>query len=244
MPVIDTNAVATRTRLVFSCEHGGNRIPPAYVHLFKGLDQVLESHRAFDRGSLTMAQTLACAFRAPLQVATVSRLLVDLNRSIGHPQLHAAPVRHVSPEERQQILDLYYQPHRNRVYSMICSASAWARPVIHIASHSFTPELGARTRNADIGLLYDPARKSEAALCADWKAALQNHAPGLTIRRNYPYAGKNDGLTTWLRRCFPDDAYLGIELELNQKHVCKEDAGWAGLRKTVVDSLRDLGHWL
>jgi predicted N-formylglutamate amidohydrolase len=244
MLVLDTNDVATRSRLVISCEHGGNRIPPAYLHLFKGFSEVLESHRAFDRGSLAMAEALACAFRAPLLAATVSRLLVDLNRSIGHPQLHAAPVRHISAEERRRILDLYYLPHRHRVYSMIRSASAWARPAIHIASHSFTPELGARTRNADIGLLYDPARKSEAALCADWKAALQNHAPGLTIRRNYPYAGKNDGLTTWLRRCFPDDAYLGIELELNQKHVCKEDAGWAGLRKTVVDSLRDLGHWL
>jgi predicted N-formylglutamate amidohydrolase len=233
-----------RSRLVISSEHGGNRIPPAYQYLFKGFNDVLQSHRGFDCGSLTMAEALARAFQAPLLAATVSRLLVDLNRSIGHPQLHAAPVRHICAQERRRIIDLYYQPHRDRVCSMVRSMSTWARPVIHIASHSFTPTLGGRTRNADIGLLYDPARKSEAALCADWKAALQARAPTLTIRRNYPYAGKNDGLTTWLRQRFPGDVYLGIELELNQKHVCQEDASWAGLRRVVVDSLRDLRDWL
>jgi predicted N-formylglutamate amidohydrolase len=244
MTVPDESEVATRSRLVISSEHGGNCIPPAYQHLFNGCAEILESHRGFDHGALTMAQALACAFQAPLFASTVSRLLVDLNRSIGHPQLHAAPVRCISAQERQRILDLYYQPHRDRVYSMVRSMSTEARRVIHIASHSFTPQLGAHIRNADIGLLYDPARKSEAALCADWKATLQARAPTLIIRRNYPYSGKDDGLTTWLRQCFPDDVYLGIELELNQKHVRQGDASWAGLRGVVVDSLRDLRDWL
>ena len=30
------------------------------------------------------------------------------------------------------------------------------RRVIHISSHSFTPELNGKVRRADVGLLYDP----------------------------------------------------------------------------------------
>ncbi len=37
------------------------------------------------------------------------------------------------------------------------------------------------------------------------------------MRRNYPYLGTADGHTTQARRIFPANAYLGIELELNQR---------------------------
>jgi len=60
------------------------------------------------------------------------------------------------------------------------------------------------------------------------------------VRRNYPYAGKNDGFTTYLRRRFPSDAYLGIELEINQKHVMAADSDWVDLRGMLVESLRML----
>lgn len=237
------HAATAPSRLVVSCEHGGNRIPPAYRHLFEGFTEVLESHLAYDLGSSIMAEKLAAAFDAPLFTATVSRLLVDLNRSIGHPQLHGAPVRHICARERRRIVDLYYQPHRMRVCSMVQSMSISRTPVVHIASHSFTPELAGRVRKADIGLLYDPSRKGEAALCAEWRAALRARAPALVVRRNYPYAGKNDGLTTWLRQRFAAEDYIGIELEINQKHVLKGGGHWADLREKVVSSLRDLRSW-
>ena len=91
--------------------------------------------------------------------------------------------------------------------------------MIHLSSHSFTPELNGRVRVADVGLLYDPARQGEAALCARWKASLAAIAPQFRVRRNYPYAGKGDGLTRDLRLRFSRRAYVGIELEVNQQIV-------------------------
>jgi len=35
------------------------------------------------------------------------------------------------------------------------------------------------------------------------------------VRFNYPYLGKADGFTTYLRKQFPAN-YMGIELEVNQ----------------------------
>jgi len=110
--------------------------------------------------------------------------------------------------------------------------------VIHISSHSFTPVLDGKARNADIGLLYDPARHGEVALCERWKNALTALAPHLKVRRNYPYAGKGDGLTRHLRRRYSPRVYVGVELEINQKHVAAPAAQYRALRRAIVDALR------
>ena len=76
--------------------------------------------------------------------------------------------------------------------------------------------MAGQRRNADIGLLYDPQRSGERVFCTRWKEILEEMAPGLRVRRNYPYRGATDGLATWLRRRFSERRYLGVELEINQ----------------------------
>ncbi|MBT0963433.1 N-formylglutamate amidohydrolase [Denitromonas iodatirespirans] len=227
-------------RLVISCEHGGNRIPAHYRHFFQAHQAVLTTHRGYDAGALRMARELAAAFDAPLVFATVSRLLVDLNRSVDHRHLHLAQIRSAPASVRQGILRQHYQPYRNEVERLVRQAIADHGRVIHLASHSFTPELNGKVRHADIGLLYDPARPGEAQFCERWKMALKQCAPALVVRRNYPYAGKNDGLARHLRRALPPDTYLAIELEINQKHVAGNARAWARLRQVIVDALRQV----
>jgi predicted N-formylglutamate amidohydrolase len=223
---------------VITCEHGGNRIPARYQRLFRGRRALLDSHRGYDPGALVMARALAAAFKAPLVISTISRLLVDLNRSIGHPQLFSATTRGAPAALRATILDEHYRPYRAEVERLVGQAVARRRRVIHISSHSFTPELDGKVRRADVGLLYHPGRQGEALLCAGWKAALSAVAPELRVRRNYPYAGSGDGLTSHLRRRFPPGAYVGVELEVNQSIVVKTGRRWTALRSALIDSLR------
>lgn len=223
--------------LVITCEHGGNRIPALYRDLFHGHQTLLDSHRGYDPGALIMARALARAFAAPLLASTVSRLLVDLNRSVGHPGLHSEATRKTPAEVRQRILKLYYQPYRAQAERLVSQAIADHGRVIHLSSHSFTPELDGKVRDADIGLLYDPARPGEADLCERWKTDLESCALDLTVRRNYPYAGKGDGLTAWFRRRLPPGAYVGVELEVNQMHVVRAGRYWTALRKVILESL-------
>jgi predicted N-formylglutamate amidohydrolase len=229
--------VATDCYLV-TCEHGGNRIPAPYQPLFRGRRALLESHRGYDPGALVVARQLARALGAPLVSSTVSRLLVDLNRSMGHPQLFSAATRGAPPALRAEIVAQHYLPYRTLVERLVRQSVSQRRRVIHISSHSFTPVLDGRVRHADAGLLYDPARHGEAALCARWKAAQAEMAPTFRLRRNYPYAGKGDGLTSHLRRRFPPRAYVGIELEVNQGIVLAGGRRWRTLRSTLIDSLR------
>jgi len=118
-------------------------------------------------------------------------------------------------------------------------AIAAGHRVIHVSSHSFTPVLDGVVRDADVGLLYDPARKAEAAFVLRWKTALESHAPDWRIRRNYPYTGTNDGLTTYLRTRFPDHLYAGIELEINQKHVLEDRRAWTMTRAVILRALAE-----
>ena len=222
-----------------TCEHGGNRIPPEYRKLFRSYQTLLNSHRGYDPGALVMAKLLAATLRAPLVASTVSRLLIDLNRSIGHPRLYSEATRNAPATVRQQILQQHYRPYRTQAEHAVTGAIAKDRRVIHFSCHSFTPELDGKVRNADIGLLYHPARPGEADLCARWRASLMAYAPAWVVRRNYPYAGKGDGLTAHLRRRFAPDTYIGIELELNQKHVLAAGRNWTTLRTVIIESLRN-----
>jgi len=223
---------------LITCEHGGNRIPVPYRRLFRGRRALLDSHRGYDPGALVMARALAAAFRAPLVTSTISRLLVDLNRSIGHPQLFSVATRGAPAKLRSKIVEQHYRPYRVRVERLVRKSVSRGRRVIHISSHSFAPELNGKVRRADVGLLYHPGRHGEAELCARWKASLAACAPELRVRRNYPYAGKGDGLTSRLRLRFPPDAYVGIELEVNQRCIHAAGRRWTALRGVLIDSLR------
>jgi predicted N-formylglutamate amidohydrolase len=173
-----------------------------------------------------------------LVASTTSRLLIDLNRSIGHPQLFSAVTRGAPAQTRAQIVDEHYRPYRAQVERLIKKAVSRGHRVIHISSHSFTAELNGKVRGTDVGLLYHPARRGEAEVCARWKKTLASSAPELRVRRNYPYAGKGDGLTSHLRLRFGQSDYVGIELEVNQRIVLAAGRRWSALRGLLVDSLR------
>lgn len=227
-----------RKRVLITCEHGGNRIPAPYRRYFTGREALLRSHRGHDPGALVLARELARACRAPLVYSTTSRLLIELNRSAGHPGLYSDVTRVLSPDEKKELFTRYYLPYRLEVERYVAAAARSSRRVIHVSSHSFTPVLDGERRNTDVGLLYDPSRKYETSLCLAWRDALLAAMPDLVVRRNYPYRGTSDGLTTHLRRRFLASQYVGIEIEVNQKHVLGDAGRWSALRRAVTLSLR------
>ena len=226
-----------RPSLVISCEHGGHRLPVAYRTAFEGAAALLHSHRGWDPGALVLARQMAQGLQAPLYAATTTRLLVDLNRSAGHPQLFSSISRELSGAQRRQIVSAHYRPHRDAVEAGIAHEIAACGAVVHVASHSFTPVLNGVQRRADVAWLYDPRRAGEVLFVRRWMQAFALRAPGLQLRRNNPYQGRSDGLTALLRKRHADAAYVGIELEVNQRFVARGGAPWQALRAALVASL-------
>ena len=225
--------------IVVSCEHGGHRIPAHYRSLFTGHERVLASHRGWDAGSLVLARAIARACHAPLVATTTSRLLVECNRSIGHPQLFSEFTRRLPPDERTRLLERYYRPHRRAVEEIIIRALESHERVLHVGVHTFTPVLKGVRRRADVGLLYDPKRPFEHAVVDALVVHFGLRAPALVVRRNYPYRGWTDGLTTTLRSWLPRGRYAGIELEVNQALVAGDAPAWPATRRRIATSFRD-----
>lgn len=205
-------------RVLLTCEHGGNRIPARYADLFREHRALLKSHRGWDFGALTLARRIARSMGCELVYSQTTRLLVELNRSLGHPHLFSRITRGLPRAERERILQRHYFPHRASVERRLRELLRGAAFVLHLSVHSFTPVLNGVRRTADMGLLYDPARVNEKRLCAIWRRQIRDGAlPELRVRRNYPYRGAADGLTTSLRRALSTPRYLGIELEVNAR---------------------------
>ena len=234
------NHRTSRDAWVITCEHGGHEVPPAYIALFAGFQELLLTHRGWDAGALELARQIAQTLHAPLFAATTTRLLIDLNRSIGHRQLYSEATRDLSQATKRAMIAVHYLPHREAVESCVAGLIAAGRRVVHVASHSFTPEMNGVVRQADVAWLYDPRRAGEGVFAGQWLAALRQRRPDLQLRRNYPYQGKCDGLMSLLRKRHAPTQYIGIELEANQRFAMAGGVAWDALQVDITQALVDV----
>lgn len=248
------------TCLIVTCEHGGNDIPADFTSLFDGFRETLDSHRGYDPGALGLARHFADILDVPLFAATISRLLIDCNRSLRNRTLFSPVTRSLSEPEREAFIKRFYLPFRQPVEKCIEGHIREGHRVLHLSVHTFTPVLDGVLRRGDIGLLYDPARTDERDLCLDWQLRLRRLLPDLMIRRNYPYRGTSDGFVSMFRKQYGREHYLGCELEVNQKHstgapaasTCCDDASalrerqpdeadeWRRIRDALIESFKNV----
>lgn len=223
---------------IVSCEHATNHVPERWKSVIYD-DRLLSSHSGYDIGALLIARILSKELRAPLFKGKVTRLLIDLNRSLSHKQVYSRFTQALAYAQKEQLLNQYYRPYREAVTQAIENTGEDDR-VLHLSVHTFTPRWQGKLRSADIGLLYDPARKAEASFCSELAKQLKKNLPQLRIRRNYPYRGSSDGFTTSLRRRYSNRRYLGVELEFNQVLLQNKPAAGKTLALAVADSLAGL----
>lgn len=205
--------------LVLTCEHAGNRIPASFAYLFQRAGHDLSSHLGWDPGALRITKQLAGFFEVDYHAYDYSRLLIEVNRSVGHPQLFSGYTRDLSQSVKKYLIKTYYEPYREKVTRKMAASVEAKRLVVHLSVHTFTPVWEGKQRAVEIGLLFDDKRKAEKKFCETWCSSLAEAGPPYTVRYNEPYHGADDGLTTYLRTLFPEKYYLGLELEVNQKFV-------------------------
>ncbi|MGA1826253.1 MAG: N-formylglutamate amidohydrolase [bacterium] len=224
-------------KIIVTCEHATNKIPEEYRHLFMKYGDVLESHKGYDIGAAELFTILSSTIADYHLAAEVSRLLVDVNRSLGHGELFSFITKSLSDAAMEKILKCYYLPYRNKIEEKIQQYVVMDAVVIHLSIHTFTPVLNNKVRKADIGLLYDPRRKGEKFLCTQMKHRLSE--PHGKVHLNYPYRGTSDGLTTYLRKKFDEEHYVGIEMEINQKFYPDKEK-WMQLQHHILQCLRNI----
>ena len=224
-------------KLILSCEHGGNQIPLAYDKLFQKHETILKTHKGYDPGALDLFK-----FLRPLATYSksneISRLLIELNRSLHHPALFSECTKSLSKEQKQVLIKQYYLIYRSKITQQIENILDCNKSVFHLSIHTFTPVFKGVTRKCDIGILYDPAKELEKNIAKQLKTELKKRAPELNVRFNYPYKGVSDGFTKTLRKQFPEK-YVGIELEINHKFAIQNQMG-DDLKQMLYESVQEV----
>lgn len=235
--------------LLLTCEHATNRIPRSYRRFFnprrvvsgswgrKRIGALLNDHWGYDPGALVTARYLQRSLRAPLYAFPYSRLFLEAD-SYRKPSLFSSILRKSPKSEREQLRSQYWVPYAKRIEEFVRKQHARGRQVVHIASHSFTPVLNGVRRACDVGVLFDPKRKAEAQFARSLHRELRGLLPEYRVRKNYPYTGASEGLVTYFRKRFPDRWYIGIEIEVNNRHVRRSTRQGIAMRAALAQALR------
>ena len=230
--------------LMITCEHASNTVPDFVLRAFReynlleatrlgvencthfGIpEEVLASHRGYDIGAYKVFSNLVKRLRPDFNCASLfSRLVIDMNRSEVSTRLFSEFTTKLPKNVKAHIFRLWQKYHEKIDKFVSGKIPKKLRDnqkqkhikVIHLGIHSFTPVLKGVEREVDVGILYDPDRPAEASLAERLIKSIHEFHPRLRIRKNYPYLGKSDGLTTILRQKF-GTAYVGLEIEINQK---------------------------
>lgn len=222
--------------VVLSCEHAAFSLPARLRARFAYHPHVVFSHRGWDPGALVAAKMLSRRLGAPLVSGAITRLACDLNRSQENPEVFSEFTANLDEPTRLWLLRRYHRPHWAKVRSLIEAGLDHHRTVIHLAAHSFVPVLNGRVRYLDVGLLYDPASRSEQRLVATLRQDLNRRFPDLTVVDNQPYSGTDDALPTALRAHLGFRRYAGIEVELNQQ-LLDTPLRFSAIVRAIADSV-------
>jgi predicted N-formylglutamate amidohydrolase len=190
-PAIFINEAGT-SPIVLVCEHGSNTIPQSLGTL--GLsDEDVQRHIAYDIGAEGTSRILSRLLDAPLILQRYSRLVYDCNRSPesagAMPEIseifEVPGNRNLLPSARLARTREIYRPFHRAVEDFLDQRAAEKRQTIVVTMHSFTPVYKGKSRDFDVGFLFDRD---------NWLANFLIKAfPTEKARLNEPY-GPKDGV--------------------------------------------------
>ena len=223
--------------ILLLCDHASNAVPPE-IDLGIAPD-LLDRHIAVDIGSAALTEALARALDAPAILATVSRLVIDLNREPDSPGL--IPTRsdghpiagnvNVEPNER---LRRFYDPYHGAIAGLIRET----RPSLIAAIHSFTPKLESDrgpARPWEIGILSNIDRRA-----AEMALPLLL-AQGLVTGDNEPYSGRS--LNATLNRHGEANRIASLSFEIRNDLIA-DAAGVARWARILTPIIAEIGNRL
>ena len=229
-----------RGPFVLVCDHASNWVPPRLKGL--GLHPgELQRHIAWDPGALEVARRLSDLLDAPLVHATISRLVLDVNREPTH---HGSVVtisedtdipgnRELSEEERSRRVQFIYEPYHQALANVIERNAARNAALRVVSIHSFTPVYRQERRPWHIGVLSGDDRRLAQPLLELLRASGELH-----VGDNQPYA-PTDGVYHTLDRHACARKLRSVLLELRADLIGDDEScnQWALRLRGMLESI-------
>lgn len=217
------------------CDHASSAVPP---DIDLGIDpDLLTKHIAVDIGAAGVSEAVAAQLDAPAILATVSRLVIDLNREPDRLGLiphssdgHSIPGN--DDVDRAARIARFHAPY----HRLIAATIRAKRPKLIVSVHSFTPRLeqhDGADRPWEIGILYN--RDARAA-----RIGIELFgAAGVVTGDNEPYSGRILNATMNRHAEGNGIPYLGVEIRNDLISDAAGVAHWARLLAGIVKDARN-----
>lgn len=199
------------SNIIISCEHGGNQIPTRYRTHFD--EETLRGAMAWDEGALDVALSLSEKIDAPCFAHQTSRLLIDVDLDLGNKDLFYLSTKFLSDSDRQNILERYYFPYRQRLESAITFSG---KPLLHISVHSSVHQ------TPDIILTYNDTRSLEGE-CASVFIEHLSTPNGLQFSFEHNAKLADESFVGYLSQRFDADVYAACTLTVHPRFVNNEN---------------------
>ena len=181
---------STNSPFVITCEHASNALPPELIAT-EADRKFLDTHWAWDVGAPRVTKELSAQTQSPAVLATLSRLVCDVNREPEHMNwIRKQALGHffsfnanISEEEQTRRRINYYEPYHRAVDSMLRIRTNIDKKTLLVAIHSFTPHFDGEDRWMEMGVVFDECTKEANELYE----SLRNE--GFNTALNEPYSG-------------------------------------------------------
>lgn len=212
------------------CDHASRDIPPELDSL--GLPPALiETHIGWDIGAADVARHLAALIDAPLVLNGTSRLVIDPNRPLDHPEsimgesdgITIPGNRGIGAEEADRRARLYFHPYQQAVAAALEEIRSRGILPAFVSVHSFVPEMKGFRRPWQVGLLHAEDTRLADAL----RAALVAADPDIVVGDNEPYSGLSDARNTARHAEVAGLANVTIELRHDLIATRPDAEAWA-----------------
>ncbi len=224
------------TKLVFTCEHGGHRVPPSLKYLEKIQSLDFNSHYTWDPGALETTQFLSAKLEAKYFANPYSRLLIDCNRSDDNPSRFPKWTRTLSPKDRLEIESRVLTPYKSQVRQHVKNLLSQGQNVVLISMHSFTPFFKDKERATEIGVLYRPFKPQELILATALVSHLKDFSD-FKVHHNRPYQGHTDCFLNELLAELESPRLTGVMFELNYGLLGSQKR-WRELQWVLASAIR------
>ncbi len=207
-----------RTPLLLVCDHAANYVPGALGDL--GLAAAdLARHIAHDLGAAELTRRLARRLDAPAILATVSRLVIDLNRDPADadsiPEASDGTLipgnSSLAARDRRLRVESVFRPYHGAIGRALDRLRRLGPPPLLVAVHSFTPRMNGVERPWPVGILWN----RDPRLARFLIARLEGAGAG-PVGDNQPYSGRQIAYTMNTHAGQAGLAHAGIEIRQDE----------------------------
>jgi predicted N-formylglutamate amidohydrolase len=227
---------------VLVCDHASNRIPERYQGLgLSAVDRL--RHIAWDPGALAVSLRLVELLDAPLVHSTISRFVIDCNRTFAAAGLIAEISettevpgnRLVGDNERGRRIADFYLPYHQAIENLLNRRAAQGADTILVAVHSFTPVYDGVARPWPVGLVHGIDDHYSRGVFE----ALRATEPELNVGWNEPYASLN-AVTYTLEHHGDGRGLKSTMIEIRHDEILEPEgvARWASLLAQCLEQAR------